>query len=112
MDKLKENGKEISLCDFCTTAKHMNKDNEYCIIRKKDNLIIILGKIINYEIKYEIERICWHDGPIYNFFYYVIEFEKFDKIDDLELIENFKKLDTNSLVYMNYHYSGLICSSN
>jgi hypothetical protein len=31
--------KEYPLYEFCVTAKHMNKDNEYYIIRKKDNLI-------------------------------------------------------------------------
>ena len=110
MDKVEENnikGKEFSLHNFCTIANKLNKDNEYYIIRKKDNLIFNLGKIINYEIKYEIERICWHDGPIYKFFYYIIEFENFNKLDDLELVDRFKKLDTNSIVYISYHYSNL-----
>ena len=109
MDKLEKNNenKEYPLYKFCALARQMNKDNEYYIIRKKDNLIFNLGKIINYDIKSEIERICWHDGPIYNFFCYIIEFENFNKLDDLELVDRFKKLDTNSIVYISYHYSNL-----
>jgi hypothetical protein len=99
--------KEYPLYEFCVTAKHMNKDNEYYIIRKKDNLIINLGKIINYDMKFEIERICWHDGPTFKFFHYIIEFENFNKLDDLEFVEKFKKLDDNSIVYINNHYSNL-----
>lgn len=110
MEKLRENNiksEEIPLHEFCATAKHMNKDNEYYIIRKKDNLIFTLGKLINYEIKTEIEYICWHDGPSYKFLYYIIEFENFNKIDDLELVNKFKKLDDNSIVYIKNHYSSL-----
>ena len=106
MDK-QEEIKEYPLYKFCALANKLNKDNEYYIIRKKDNLIFNLGKIINYEIKYEIERICWHDGPIYKFFYYIIEFDNFNKLDDLELVNSFKKLDANSMVYINYNYSSL-----
>jgi hypothetical protein len=105
-EKNNEN-KEYPLYEFCALAKHMNKDNEYYIIRKKDNLIINLGKIKNYEIKCEIERICWHDGPSFKFFYYIIEFENFDKLDDLEFVNSFKKLDDNSMVYIKNHYSNL-----
>jgi len=110
MDKVEENNsknKEMSLYKFCTEEKHMNKDNEYYIIRKKDNLTFNLGKIINYEIKTEIERICWHEGPIYKFFCYIIEFENNNKIDDLELVYRFKQLDENSMTYISYHYSNL-----
>jgi hypothetical protein len=110
MEKVEENKKnkeEMSLYKFCSLAKEINKDNDYCIIRKKDNLIFNLGKLINYENQFEIERICWHDGPIYKFFYHIIEFANFNKIDDLELVNRFKKLDANSMVYINYHYSNL-----
>jgi hypothetical protein len=108
MDKLEENNKkseELSICYFLSLAEKMNKDNQYYVIRKKDNLIISLGKLINYEIKYQIERICWHDGPIYGFSHYIVEFEKFNKIDDLELVEKFKKLDTNGIDYIKEHYT-------
>lgn len=99
--------KEYPLYKFCALAPQMNKDSEFYIIRKNDNLIFNLGKITNYDVISEIERICWHDGPIYKTFYYVIEFENFNKIDDLELIEKFKKLDANGMIYINYNYSSL-----
>jgi hypothetical protein len=108
--EIKENNKknkEIPLQKFCITAKQMDKDNEYYIIRKNDNLVYNLGKIINYDLITEIERFCWHDGPIYKVFYYVIEFENMNKIDDLELIDSFKKLDSNGMVYITYNYSNL-----
>lgn len=99
--------KEYTLYKFCALTNQMNKDNEYYIIRKKDNLIFNLGKIINYDIKSEIERICWHDGPIYKFFYYIIEFENINKICDLELVDSFKKLEAKSMIYLTSHYSNL-----
>jgi hypothetical protein len=99
--------KGYPLYEFCVTAKHMNKDNEYYITRKKDNSIINLGKIINYDMKIEIERICWHDGPTYKFFYYIIEFENFNKLDDLEFVNSFKKLDDNGMIYITHNYSNL-----
>ena len=49
MDKVEENnikGKEFSLHNFCTIANKLNKDNEYYIIRKKDNLIFNLVKLL------------------------------------------------------------------
>ena len=52
MDKEKQTNKksqEISLHIFLSLVKQMNENNEYYIIRKKDNLIFYLGKIINYE---------------------------------------------------------------
>ena len=99
--------KGYPLYEFCVRAKLMNKDNEYYIIRKKDNSIINLGKIINYDMKIEIERICWHDGPTYKFFYYIIEFENFNKLDDLEFVNSLKKLDDNGMIYITHNYSNL-----
>ena len=110
MNKLEENNKkdeELSLYKFCALAPKMNKDNEYYIIRKNDNLVYNLGKVVNFDVISEIERICWHDGPIYKVFYYVVEFENFNKIDDLELVNRFKKLDANGMIYINYHYSSI-----
>ena len=109
MKKLEENDKrqELPLYKFCALAPQMNKDNEYYIIRKNDNLVYNLGKIVNYDVISEIERICSHDGPIYKVFYYVVEFENCNKIDDLELVNRFKKLDPNGIIYITYNYSNI-----
>ena len=53
MNKLEENNKkdeELSLYKFCALAPKMNKDNEYYIIRKNDNLVYNLGKIVNFDV--------------------------------------------------------------
>ena len=110
MDKEKQTNKkseEISLHHFLSLVKQMNKNNEHYIIRKKDNLILYLGKIINYEEKCIFERMCWHDGPIYIFLCNFIEFENSNRIDDLELIDKFKNIDEDNKKYIIDNYSNL-----
>lgn len=104
------NKKEINLnliLNYCTAYYNTNINNEYYIIRKKDDVILFLGKVIKCESKYEYERMCWHDGPIYNLLYNEIVFEKSDTIDDEILIEKFKKFDENSVKYLIENYSNL-----
>jgi len=110
MDKLEEKNnerKDYPLYFFCASVKQINKDNTYYIVRKKDNLIFNLGKIIDYEIKYEIDHMSFHGGPMYNFFYYIIEFENSNKIYDLELVNRFKKLDAGGMIHLTRDYSNL-----
>ena len=110
MDKekqTKQKSEEIKLHYFLSLVKEMNENNEYYIIRKKDNLILYLGKIIKYEEKSLFERMCWHDGPIYNLFCNFIEFENSNRIDDPELIDKFKNLDEDNKKYIIDNYSNL-----
>lgn len=102
--------KEININDvikFGSSYYNVNIDNKYFIIRKFDDVILYLGKIIKYEKKYEFVRMCWHDGPIYDFSHNEIIFENFDNIDDKNLIESFKKLNEDSIKYIIKNYSNL-----
>ena len=95
-----------------TNAIH-DKITSFNIIYKDDpipslptgNNYKMLGKIINYEEKCIFERMCWHDGPIYNSFCNFIEFENSNRIDDLELIDKLKNLDEDNKKYIIDNYS-------
>lgn len=108
MDKDKfYNEKSISLTDIFNYSNpyyNINTENEYYIVRKSDNIILYLGKIKKREIKTEFIRMCWHDGPIYDSFHEVI-FENYDRIDDKQLIEKFKKINRDSIRYLMENYS-------
>lgn len=110
MEKEKQTNRkseELPLHHFLSLVKQFNENNEYYIIRKRDNLILYLGKINNYTEKYIIERICWNDGPIYKFLCDVVEFENSSRIDDQELIDKFKNLDENNKKYIIDNYSNI-----
>lgn len=105
------NKKEIILNDiFKSKLLYLNDENknyEYYIIRKNHDLILYLGKIIKCTKEFELERMCWHDGPIYKFSHYEIIFENASKIDDNLLVEKFKKLDDTNIKFITDNYSNL-----
>jgi hypothetical protein len=70
-----------SFCNF-------NKNKQYFLITK-EGLHIDLGNFLKYKNESHLERICWHDGPLFSKVQWHFEFSNMDEEmkKDLNLIE-------------------------